>query len=309
MEATALEQKQLRYKDVSGKIFWAIVIVHVGALAALVPGFFSWPAFVFFLVMIPVTAWFGITFGYHRLLTHASFQTKPWIKYLSVICGSMTLEGPVLTWVEKHRYHHKYTDKNGDPHTPRHGRIWAHVWWAFCKYFVVEEDQLVRKVDVIGDLRGDKVLERLSRYHYIPAFLMVPISYAFGEALHTYGDLNTSGVSFVVWGVFVRTVVVYHGTWCVNSVCHISGTTNFDILDDSKNSWWVALITGGEGWHNNHHAFPSSADHGLRWYEFDPTGRFIKVLSWKRIGLAWAVQTIDNLEEKLATRSVELKVG
>ncbi len=217
-----------------------------------------------------VTGGLGITLGYHRYFTHKSYSTPKFMQYFLAICGCAAGEAGPLSWVATHRYHHTYSDLDQDPHSPKHGALWAHIGWLFGREdFLAEYDSYKRYVP---DLAKDPVLRFLDTYHLLPAVALAVILYFVG------------GWQFVVWGVFVRSICVYHSTWLVNSASHISGYRTYKTTDDSRNNWWVAILAFGEGWHNNHHAFQRSARHGFRWWEFDLTYRMIQLL-WV-LGLA-----------------------
>ena len=243
-------------------VFGWILFMHLGALA----GFFtfSWRAFGVMVLLWWVTGGIGITLGYHRYFTHKSYATPKIVQYILAACGCMAGEAGPLSWVATHRYHHTYSDLEQDPHSPKHGVLWAHVGWLFGREdFLSEYDSYKRYVP---DLAKDPVLRFLDKYHLLPALVLAGFLYWIG------------GWSFVVWGVFVRSVCVYHSTWLVNSASHVSGYRAYKTTDNSRNNWWVALLAFGEGWHNNHHAFQRSARHGFRWWEIDMTYRLIQLL-------------------------------
>jgi stearoyl-CoA desaturase (delta-9 desaturase) len=222
-----------------------------------------------------VAAGLGVTMGYHRLLTHRSFQTPLWVEYLLAGLGSLASQGGPVQWVAVHRIHHKHSDADGDPHSPRHGLWWAHLlWWMPYQPALDDPDRYGRYVP---DLAGDPVHRALQRYHVLLPVLLAGLLFGLGRLC------GGVGLSWVVWGLFVRTAALYHATWLVNSATHCWGYRSYTTRDDSTNLWWVALLTLGEGWHNNHHAFPRSARHGLRWWEFDMTYWGIRVLGWARL--------------------------
>ncbi len=260
---------------------WPVVLgitaMHIGAIGAFFPSMFTWTGLVVFLVMVWVTGNLGITLCYHRLLTHRSFKTPKWFEYFLTICGCLAWQGGPVQWVGVHRIHHKHSDEHEDPHTPRHGFTWAHILWCMKK-----EADGQRGVDAAKDLLRDPGQRLLNRFFWVPQFVLIGLLYFGGELASNY--VSASGLSWVIWGVFLRTIVVYHGTWFVNSAAHTWGYRNYETEDGSTNLWWVALISFGEGWHNNHHAHQRSAAHGLRWYEFDLTYWQIRFLGL--IGLA-----------------------
>ena len=260
-------------------IHWPIVIAlgltHLLALAAVVPAFFSWSGLAIFAFFVWVTGGVGITLCFHRLLTHRSFRTPRWFEYVLTVCGCLAWQGGPLQRVGMHRLHHKHSDTDHDPHTPEHGFTWAHILW------MLRDDVDGRKgEDAAKDLARDPGLRLLNRWFWLPQVVLAALLLGVGWAIGGW----TLGVSWLVWGVLVRTVFVYHITWFVNSAAHTWGYRTHDTGEGSTNNWWVALLSFGEGWHNNHHAFPRDAAHGRRWFEIDPTYWTICLLS--RVGLA-----------------------
>jgi len=259
-------------------VFW-IGLVHAGALAA--PFFFTWKGLLAFFVLGWLTGGLGICLGYHRLLTHRSFQTFLPIRRALALLGALAGEGPPITWVAVHRKHHRYADKQGDPHTPRDGAWWSHVLWLFPRPRHPQWQQMIERH--AKDLLKDPFMRLLDK-----TFLVWHC--ALGLALFMLGwlawDVYT-GLSLLVYGTFLRLVYVMHVTWLVNSASHIWGYRSYDTRDDSRNLWWVGLLAYGEGWHNNHHAFPARARHGHRWWELDMTYMIIR--SMESLRLAWNV--------------------
>jgi len=248
-----------------------MIAVHIGALLALLPSNFTWTAVGLAILLHWITGGLGITLGFHRLVTHRSFQTPKWLEYFLIFCGSLTCEGGVIDWVGLHRQHHKYSDALGDPHDSSRGFWWSHMG---CWLYHLPEDLEVPRYT--QDIADDPVYQFLQNYFF-------PIQIALGVLLYLLG-----GWPFVVWGIFVRLVVVFHCTWFVNSATHKFGYRTYDSDDRSTNCWWVALVTYGEGWHNNHHAFQYSARHGLKWWEIDLTWMTIQLL--QAVGLAGKVK-------------------
>src|SRR6201992_4140384 len=230
-----------------------MIVFHAGALAALFT--FTWPALIVSLVLLWLAGGAGIGMGYHRLLTHRGYRTPKWVEYFLSICGTLALEGGPIFWVATHRVHHQLSDHEGDPHTPSDGGWWAHVGWILSGDALHHETALMARY--APDLAKDRFQVWLSKYHYVPMIVV-------GLALLAFG-----GWSCVMWGIFLRVTLGLHATWLVNSATHMWGAGRFSTRDESRNNWWVALLTGGEGWHNNHHAHPVSARHGLTWWEFD----------------------------------------
>jgi fatty-acid desaturase len=250
-----------------------MVAFHVGAFAALF--FFSWKALLFALVMWWVAGSLGIGMGYHRLLTHRGYKTPRWIEYFLTTCGTLALEGGPIFWVATHRMHHQNTDREGDPHSPHDGGLWSHMGWILTGRTL--HNNANELLPYVPELRKDRFHAWISRWHWIPITALGGVVFAIG------------GWRFLLWVIFFRTVLGLHSTWLVNSATHMWGRRRFPTHDNSRNSLWVALLTFGEGWHNNHHAFPQSARHGLAWYEFDPNWYGILIL--RLLGLARDVKT------------------
>jgi stearoyl-CoA desaturase (delta-9 desaturase) len=233
----------------------------------------------------------GITVGYHRLLTHRSFQTSRPVQYTFAILGSMSVQGPVLSWVADHRKHHAHTDEDGDPHSPHlAGRgvigavkgLWhAHVGWLFSLKDRAEPERYAR--DWLED-RGMRVIDKLFLF-----WLGLGIAIPFAVGLAVGGTIG-AGLTAALWGGLVRIFFLHHVTFSINSVCHFFGRRAFATEDESRNVFWLAPLSFGESWHNNHHAFPRSAFHGLRWTQLDTGGIVIRLL--ERTGLAWNVVRI-----------------
>jgi fatty-acid desaturase len=249
---------------------------HIGAVAALF--FFSWPAFFTALALYWISLSMGIGMGYHRLLTHRSYKVSKPIEYLLTICGTLALEGGPIFWVTAHRVHHQFSDKTGDPHTPQEGGWWAHLFWMLVGK--PGHSDLSASGKYAKDLTEDRFQVWISKYHYVPLVVSALLLLAFG------------GVPFLLWGVFFRVTMGLHATWLVNSATHLWGSRRFATKDGSRNNVWVALVTFGEGWHNNHHAHPTSARHGLAWYELDPTWVAIWVLRWLRLAKSVQVASL-----------------
>jgi stearoyl-CoA desaturase (delta-9 desaturase) len=249
------------------EILGGIALIHLGALLG--PFTFSWPAFWVFVSLQIITGLLGITLCYHRLLAHRSFQVPKWLEYGLTLCGLLALQGGPIKWVATHRVHHAFSDRPQDPHSPTRGFWWAHMLWLFAYDEVL--DHPARFQRYVPDLARDPVHRFLERTQVLWTVLL-------GVVLQAWG-----GLSFLVWGLFVRTAFVYHGTWLVNSAAHLWGYKSFATNEGSTNNWWVALVSYGEGWHNNHHAYLHSAAHGLRWWEVDVTYLMIRLLGWARL--------------------------
>jgi stearoyl-CoA desaturase (delta-9 desaturase) len=271
-------------------IIW-IGLLHIGALFA--PWTFSWSGLGLVLFLHWVCGGLGICLGFHRLLTHTSFTTYRPVRFILAVFGSLAGEGSPSSWVSNHRLHHALSDQEGDPHTPKDGSWWSHVFWL--AYRADNGDEKGHLKHWVPDLAKDPWLKKLDT-----AFL--PLNIGFAAALMAIGyaiDGWNLALSWLVWGTCVRLVFVLHSTWLVNSASHIWGYKNYEIRDDSRNNWWVALLTYGEGWHNNHHAYPRMAKHGHRWWEIDIT--FMTIRLMQALGLAWNVVDYRNASEKRAS--------
>jgi len=271
-----------------GRVNWitaiAMGIFHVGAIAAFF--FFSWTNVAVAAVMYFFAINVGIGMAYHRLLTHRGYKTPKWVEYFLTTCGTMALEGGPIFWVATHRVHHQNSDHEGDPHTPHEGTWWAHAGWILSGRALHSETALLGRY--APDLTRDPVHVWLSKYHWLPLTIAGFLQLGLGAALASPGHRLAGAIGMVLWGTFLRVTIGLHATWLVNSATHLWGKRRFQTRDDSRNNWWVAILTGGEGWHNNHHAHPVSARHGLAWYEFDINYYGIWLLS--KFGLAEKVQ-------------------
>jgi stearoyl-CoA desaturase (Delta-9 desaturase) len=235
----------------------------------------------------------GITVGFHRLLTHRSFKTSALVRGVMAAIGSAAIEGPVISWVADHRKHHAFADEPGDPHSPHvgHGGGWrgalrglfhAHMGWLFI------HTERGSKQRFAPDLIKDRMVRMVDRTFLLWALLGLAAPFAVGYVL---GGTLVAGLTALLWGGAVRVFLVHHVTYSVNSVCHVFGRRRFATKDESRNVFWLALPTMGEAWHNNHHAFPTSASHGLRRWELDPSAAVIWAL--ERLGLVWDVVRIS----------------
>ena len=263
------------------KVNWVtsliLVGLHIGAVAAFF--FFSWKAFFVAIALHWVAVGWGISLGYHRLHTHQSYQCPRWLEYFLAVCGTMTLEGGPMFWVGTHRLHHAKSDQPGDPHSPREGVFWSHMGWI-----VFGETNHNNKImaKYAPDLARHKFYWWLNKYHWVPVVLT-------GLALLAFG-----GLPFFLWGFCLRIVYGLHCTWLINSATHIFGKRRFETTDDSRNSFILAVLTFGEGWHNNHHAHQTSARHGMMWHELDISWITLKLL--RSVGLVWGIR-LANLDQ------------
>jgi fatty-acid desaturase len=272
METVASNSTASRYSKLSAITCIVFLWFHIHAVAAFWS--FSWTNLLVAVALYCIAGGFGISMGYHRLHTHRGFKTYKWFEYFLAICGTLTLEGGPIFWVATHRLHHQYSDKLEDPHSPRVSGFWAHIGWIM--FGEAHHNDTARMGRYAPDLMKDPFYRWLTTYHWVPLTVI-------GFSLLAIG-----GWGLVNWAIFLRVVLGQHSTWLVNSATHMWGRRRFATTDDSRNLWWVALITFGEGWHNNHHAHPASSRHGLAWYEFDPTWLLLKAFA--AVGLVWEVR-------------------
>lgn len=257
-------------------------VIHISCLVA--PFFFSWEGLIACLFLHWVTGGIGVCLGYHRLLTHTSFKCPNWVRYTLAVIGGLSGEGSALHWTANHRKHHAHSDHEGDPHSPLDGPWWSHILWTAVAR--TDEDLKEFHDRWIPDLKDDKGLILIHK-------LFLPSHFALGALLAGIGYWlggRELAWSMVIWGMFVRLAFVLHSTWFVNSASHMWGYRNYDTTDESRNNWWVALLTYGEGWHNNHHAYPRMARHGHKWWEIDVT--FITISLMEKLG--WATEVVDH---------------
>ncbi len=260
---------------------WSNIVVHVllhaTALLAFLPQFFSWKAVGIAVLLNWMSGTLGITLGWHRLVAHRSFKVPKWLEYFLVFCGTLSLQKGPIWWVGLHRHHHLHSDQPTDHHDSRKGFWWSHMGWVYQD--VPAEAEISRFTKDIAD---DPFYKAMDEY-----FLLIQIAVA--VVLYLLG-----GWSFIVWGISARLVYTLHCTFFVNSATHRFGYRSHDTGDYSTNCWWVALLTNGEGWHNNHHAFQYSARHGLQWWEIDITWMMISLLG--KLGLASDIK-LPNVAE------------
>jgi stearoyl-CoA desaturase (delta-9 desaturase) len=265
--------------------FTAIVLVllHLASVVALFR--FSWKALIVAVIFYYMTTGLGISMGYHRLHTHRSYKVPLWLEYFFALCGTLTLEGGPIFWVAVHRLHHQLSDQPGDPHSPRDGAFWSHMGWILWGETNHNNTRVMSKY--APDLAKHKFYVWLTNWHWIPNVALGLIVLALG------------GIDIFLWAMCFRIVFGLHTTWAINSITHMFGSRRFRIRDDSRNTWWLALISFGEGWHNNHHAHPTSARHGLAWYEFDQSWILIRTLQF--FGLAKNVK-VASVSSRIAER-------
>lgn len=264
-------------------IISVLIVLHAGALAALF--MFSWRVLAATVILHWMAVGLGISMGYHRLHTHRSYKIPRVLEYFFAFCGTLTLEGGPIFWVATHRIHHQFSDKPGDPHSPRDGAWWSHIGWLLVGESKHSNTKVMAKY--APDLAKDPFYVWLNNCHWMMPILLAGVLYAIG------------GLPLMLWATCLRITFGLHATWAVNSVTHMWGSRRFNTRDDSRNSLWVALLTFGEGWHNNHHAHPTSARHGLAWYEIDFSWIQISIL--KFLGIAKAVR-VAKVTTKLPER-------
>jgi len=272
--------RKFQFRDIA--VFMLVASMHLGLLWA--PATFSWPMFGLCMALYFVTGCIGITFGYHRMIAHKSFVVPKWIEYIAAYCGALSIQGDPIEWASTHRYHHLHTDTPLDPHSSYEGAWWSHAGW-----FLDNEMTLSRTEDHSNakEMRAQpfyRFLQKTYNWHILLSF----------AALYACG-----GLPAMIWGGCVRTCIVWHITWSINSFCHIYGKQEYNTKDLSKNNWLFGIFAWGEGWHNNHHAFEYSARHGLKWWQFDLT--WIIIRSLQMVGLAKRV--------KLPTEAAKAKLA
>ncbi|MCT0204196.1 fatty acid desaturase [Synechococcus sp. CS-602] len=254
-----------------------MAVIHVLALVALLPRFWSVPAVVSLLVLYWITACLGVTVGYHRLLSHRSFRVPHWLERFFATCGALSCQHGPIDWSGLHRHHHKFSDTDVDHHNSHRGFWWSHMGWMFQ---TIPATAAVPRLT--GDLQRDPYYRWLNNYFLL---LQIPL----GLLLFWIGTVSgAGGWALVLWGIPLRLVIVYHFTWLVNSATHRWGQARYPSGDQSRNNPWVAALTFGEGWHNNHHAFPHSARHGFGPAQIDLTWQHIRLL--RALGLATHVR-------------------
>jgi stearoyl-CoA desaturase (delta-9 desaturase) len=276
------------YRDVA-RFFYKVAVLVVVIVPLLATGLairllwqraVHWPDLVLLAIMYLFVA-IGVTVGYHRMLTHRSFVPHPVVKFLLLVFGSMALEGDAIQWTATHLKHHALSDREGDPHSPVDGFFHAHLGWIFA-----ETDADPHRY--CRHLLKDRLVVFVSRTHLLWVVLAMAIPFAVGGLLGGWAGALTG----LLWGGLVRQFLTHHVTWSVNSVCHTFGKRAFATNDRSRNEWIVGLLGFGEGWHNNHHAFPRSAFHGLHWWQFDVAGYVIRGL--ERLRLAHDVYRVPT---------------
>lgn len=280
-------QNAVELEKDSNKINWGtltgVTIFHLLAVAALFT--FSWQNLTAALILWWLAGSLGIGIGYHRLMTHRGFKAPRWLERTLGVFGTLAVQSGPITWVTTHRLHHAHTDTDQDPHSPRHGTYWSRMGWIFRG--TAQNSSVATKNRYSPDLMRDPFLVALDKYYWVPTVIVAAALLAIG------------GPTMVLWGIFLKTVMGWHFTWLVNSATHLWGTRRFETRDDSRNNGLIAAVTWGEGWHNNHHAYPRSAKHGLRWYEIDIN--WITILALRKVGLiknvyAFSIESKEDVQ-------------
>jgi stearoyl-CoA desaturase (delta-9 desaturase) len=271
-----------------------IVTIHVLALCAFLPWFFSWTGVVLVVLGIVVFGVLGINVCFHRLLTHRGFSCPKWFEHGLAVLGVCCLQDTPARWVATHRHHHVHADKQSDPHSP-----WVHFFWAHMGWMMFKNRELLRLTlceRYARDLLRDPFYARFENkplwaYVVLASWMLYFVGGFIAKLLlggSAYEALQFA-LSLLIWGVFVRTVLVWHASWSVNSVTHLWGYRNYETSESSRNNILIGILAAGEGWHNNHHAYPSSARHGHLWWEFDLSWQLIRL--FRLMGLASAMVT------------------
>ena len=254
---------------------------HLLAIPALFT--FSWPNFAALLIGNWIVGSLGVGLGWHRLLTHRGFKAPKWLEYTLSIFATMSMQDPPDKWIATHRMHHKFVDTDKDPHSARSGFWWPQIGWVVWGKAQDHDEATMKKY--VPDLLKDRGHVLISRFYLVPIVLSIGIFFAIG------------GWTMIVWGVFARVVVGWHTTWFVNSLSHIYGKRPHDTGDLSTNNWFVAILTFGEGWHNNHHMSPTSARHGLKWYQFDMN--WIAIRIFEKLGWAKNIRVFEPEKQQI----------
>ena len=272
--------------------WWVFLTVHLTCFLALWVGV-SGVAVAVCLALYGVRM-FGITGGYHRYFSHRTYQTSRTFQFLLALLGCTSAQKGPIWWASHHRYHHRYSDTQHDVHSPTISGIYhAHVGWVISTRYNHTETDLVKDLSKFPELR------LLGQWYIVPPILLAGATFYLGVGLNSvFPALGTSGPQMLVWGFFISTVLLYHGTFCINSFTHLIGKRRFDTADDSRNHWLLALITFGEGWHNNHHRYQASERQGMYWWEIDVTHYVLVALS--KLGLVWGIRSYPQIIYKEA---------
>jgi stearoyl-CoA desaturase (Delta-9 desaturase) len=259
------------------------ILMHIACIGVIWVGI-SWVA-VAVAVFLYIVRMFAITAFYHRYFSHKAFRTSRLVQFFFALIGASSVQRGPLWWAAHHRYHHRHADTDLDIHSPRHGFFRSHMGWFLTKR------GFATNFSSIQDLTKFPELRYLDRFDIVvPALLAVSL-FGLGYILQaTMPSLQTSGLQLLVWGFFISTIVLFHATVTINSLAHRWGSRRYATKDDSRNNWFLAMITLGEGWHNNHHHFPGSASQGFRWWELDMSYIALRIMSW--FGLVWDLKKV-----------------
>ena len=281
-------QNVLTFSRMRRTINWKNVIIVTAFHLATIPVFvtFSWSNLAVLLIGNWIVGSLGVGLGWHRLLTHRSFRAPKWLEYVLSTLATMSMQDPPDKWIATHRMHHAFVDTDKDPHSARSGFWWPQIGWVLLGTSQDHDAATMQKY--VPDLLKDKGHVLISRFFYVPIILSAILLFAIG------------GWTMVVWGVAARVVVGWHTTWFVNSLSHLYGKRPHDTGDLSTNNWFVALLTFGEGWHNNHHMWPTSARHGLKWYQLDMNWITIRILA--KLGWAKNIRLFDAEKPQVALK-------
>ena len=286
------------FHDEENRLIWMtspLIFMHLACIGVFWTGV-SWPAIVALGLTYSARV-FALTAGFHRYFSHRSFKTSRVFQFVLAWTGTSAAQLGPLWWAGNHRHHHQHSDTEQDIHSPKiQGIFWAHIGWVLCKSYNTIQKSRIRDFYQYVELR------LLERFHILAPISLACFLYTVGMGLnHYWPHLGTSGWQMVMWGFFVSTALVYHVTFCVNSLTHVVGKKRFAIADESRNSLWVALLTFGEGWHNNHHRYPASARQGMYWWEIDITYMLLRVL--EKLGLIWDLKGYPPRIYKEATQA------
>ncbi len=280
------ETPQLQSINTKEQLNWLrifpFILLHLACLTVLWVGWS--PVAVIVAILFYLIRMVGITAFYHRYFAHKTFKTSRVVQFIFAFIGSSATQRGPLWWASHHRHHHYHSDTEQDVHSPNHGLFWSHMGWF------LSDKHFKTRLDLIPDFAQFKELIILDRFDVLVPLVFMGLLYGLGSALELWAPgLGTSGVQMLVWGYVISTVVLLHATLCINSMAHRLGSRRFETQDTSRNNFWLALITLGEGWHNNHHRFPNSARQGLMWWEIDISYYIIKLMD--KLGIVWDVKT------------------
>lgn len=269
----------------SGRLL-PFLFLHAGCILVLWTGW-SWPA-VFMCVLLYCVRMFAITAFYHRYFSHRTFKTSRAVQFLFAIVGVASVQRGPLWWAAHHRHHHASSDTDEDIHSPQsRSFFWSHMGW------IASSRNMPTNYSKVRDFEGYPELRLINRFDWLVPTLMFIGLYLLGELVGTrYPATGTSGAQMVVWGFFISTTILFHATCSINSVAHVWGYRSYDTLDNSRNNWLLALITFGEGWHNNHHMYPAAVRQGIRWWEVDIT--YLVLLAMRAFGLVWDLKPVPS---------------